>query len=90
MVIPSRCNFLLCEVDEVEDFPDCDFSVDIYSENYEFVRNKDTGVLMLRAFNQCGYDCTNTDVVKFLEYCALHMPELYMKNVTTDLMRKYT
>ena len=74
----------------MEDFPDCDFSVDEYDENYEFVRNKDTGVLMLRAFNQCGYDCTNTDVVKFLEYCALNFTDLYIECIGIERIRDYT
>lgn len=74
----------------MSNYPECDFSVCIYDERYEFFVDADSGKLALRAFNQCGYDSTNTDVVKFLEYCAKNFPDLYMKNVTPQMIIEYT
>jgi hypothetical protein len=76
---------LLCGVYEVDN--DCDFGIDVNDGSYEFSVSGD--VLVLEVKSQSG-GMSKVDIEKFLKYCSINFPDLYMENVTSDLMRTYT
>lgn len=64
----------------------CDFGIDVNDGNYELSISGD--VLVLEVTSQSG-GMSKVDIEKFLTYCSINFPDLYMENVTSDLIRTY-
>jgi hypothetical protein len=48
------------------------------------------GRLVVKALNEAGYNSTQVDLLQLLKWVAENKPEIYMKNVTHEMMRLYT
>ncbi len=65
--------------------------VEEYAEGMDVKLKKNSfGSVVIVALNEAGYNSTEVDLGQLLEAVSELMPDLYMKHVTCDMMRKYT
>lgn len=82
---------LLSEVGEVSD-KNLDLFIGNKLIDHETVRYEidiEEGKLVLVSYVEGGHVQSHADLCKLLEHMAINYPELYMKNVTTNMMRDY-
>lgn len=48
------------------------------------------GRAVVKAYNEAGHNSTEVDLLELLRWVAENKPDIYMKNVSSEMMRLYT